>query len=49
MQQAISELFETASCDASAELLLAVAQKYEVPVHSLEGLYLDAIDRIADQ
>lgn len=51
MQKAIRELFaiENGSGQATAEQLKSVAEKFDVPVHSLEGLYLDAVDRLADE
>jgi hypothetical protein len=30
-------------------LLLATARKHDVPVHALEGFYLEAVDHLADQ
>lgn len=51
MQKAIAELFEiqNGSGMATPEQLLATAEKYEVEVWSLEGLYLDAVDASADE
>jgi hypothetical protein len=51
MQQAIRELHENASGTglATAEQLKATADKYDVPVWELEGLYLDECDRLADE
>jgi hypothetical protein len=54
MQQAVAELLRLdpesgGSGCASAELLLATARKHDVPVHALEGFYLEAVDHLADQ
>ena len=50
MQAAIRELFEVqnGSGQATPAQLLEVAEKYDVEVWSLEGLYLDAVDKSAD-
>lgn len=51
MQSAVRKLFEIedGSGMATAEQLLAVAQEFDVEVWRLEGLYLDAVDTLANE
>jgi hypothetical protein len=47
-QSAVRFLFDVACNDATPEQMLAVAEKFDVEVWTLEGLYLDAVDALAD-
>lgn len=49
IQQAIAKLFEIANCSATPEQMLEVANEFEVEVWALEGLYLDAVDKLANE
>jgi hypothetical protein len=52
MQQAVHELFcnePNGSGSATPEQIKAAAEKYEVEVWAVEGYYLDAVDRLADE
>lgn len=50
MSQAIERLFEieAGSGLATPEQLLEVANEFELEVHSVEGIYLVAVDRLSD-
>jgi hypothetical protein len=51
MQQALADLYELESGTglATAEQLLQVAQKHDLPVWQVEGVYLEDADRRAEE
>lgn len=51
MKKAIFELManEPYSGGATPYQILAVCEKYDVEPHAVEGLYLDAVDELADE
>lgn len=52
MQQAVAELFRVepnGSGSATAEQIAEAAERFDLEPHAVEGFYLEAVDRLADE